>query len=60
MRSVGVTPLGAIAGNPNALLLVAVATAEGEQRYFLPVSVAWGEENLAFGAHEGELGPITR
>ncbi len=46
-----VTPLGELPGNPNQLLFLDVETdGGGTNRYFLPVSALWGEENLHFGA----------
>jgi maltose alpha-D-glucosyltransferase/alpha-amylase len=51
LRSVSATPLGSVKGQANELLLVEAETTRGEpQRYFLPVSVIWGEHNLSFGA----------
>ncbi len=49
-RRTGAVSLGAIPGEPNQLLLATAETDEGEQRYFLPVSVLWGDQNLTFGA----------
>ena len=41
----------AFPATPNRLLIVDVETGDGEaQRYFMPLSVLWGEENLRFGA----------
>ncbi len=51
IREVGVTPIGSIPGEPNQLIVVETARTDGgEQRYFLPLSVLWGEDNLRFGA----------
>ena len=50
VRQVRVTPIGTIPGNANALVIAEVDTAEGEQRYFIPLSVLWGEQNVTFGA----------
>jgi maltose alpha-D-glucosyltransferase/alpha-amylase len=50
IRQVRVKPLGSIPGEPNALALAEVETTEEAQRYFLPLSILWGEQNLTFGA----------
>ncbi len=50
IRRASVTSFGAIPGEPNQLLIATADTSEGEQRYFLPVSLLWGEQNLTFGA----------
>src|SRR5687768_15998266 len=51
IQEVGVTPIGSIPGEPNQLIVVETARTDGgEQRYFLPLSVIWGEDNLRFGA----------
>jgi maltose alpha-D-glucosyltransferase/alpha-amylase len=50
IRSVGITPVGAIPGQPNQLALLEAAGTGEEQRYFMPLSVLWGEDNLRFGA----------
>jgi maltose alpha-D-glucosyltransferase/alpha-amylase len=51
VKGARVTPIGALPGAPSQLLFLDVETAEGgAKRYFLPVSVLWGEENLHFGA----------
>jgi maltose alpha-D-glucosyltransferase/alpha-amylase len=50
IRQARVTPLGSIAGEPNQLSIVTADTSEGEQPYFMPLSVLWGEETLRFGA----------
>ena len=48
--TVRIAPLGSIPGEPNRLAVATVSTADGEQRYFMPFSVLWGEEHLRFGA----------
>ncbi len=50
LRKARVTSLGSIEGEPNRLLIVSTDSGEGEQRYFLPVTILWGEQNLNFGA----------
>ncbi len=46
-----VTAVGALPGNPNQLLLLDVEPVDDRpRRYFLPVTVLWGEENLHLGA----------
>jgi maltose alpha-D-glucosyltransferase/alpha-amylase len=53
IRKTNVTVLGSIeAGDePNKLLIVEADTGDGgAQRYFLPVTILWGEQNLSFGA----------
>ena len=50
IRRTSAVSLGAIDGEPNQLLVATVETDEGPQRYFLPVSMLWGEQNLTFGA----------
>ena len=40
----------AFPGEPNALVILEVETAAEEQRYLMPLSVRWGEQNLTFGA----------
>jgi maltose alpha-D-glucosyltransferase/alpha-amylase len=51
LRRVGVTVLGSVEpGEQNKLLIVDVNTGDGPQRYFLPVTIQWGEQNLKFGA----------
>ncbi len=50
MQQASATLLGAVPGEPNEILIATVETGDGPQRYFLPVSVLWGEQNLTFGA----------
>ena len=51
VKRVSATPLGAIEGVPNSLLMVDVATARGANSAIsCRVSVLWGEENLVSGA----------
>jgi maltose alpha-D-glucosyltransferase / alpha-amylase len=50
IRSASVAFIGSIEGEPNELLIATAETSEGPQRYFLPVTVLWGEQNLTFGA----------
>ena len=52
IRKVSATVLGSIdAGDaPNKLLIVTAEGGDGAQRYFLPVTILWGEQNLTFGA----------
>ncbi len=50
MRRATAITLGAIPGESNQLLIATAETDDGPQRYFLPVSVLWGEQNLTFGA----------
>ncbi|MGH6926546.1 MAG: maltose alpha-D-glucosyltransferase, partial [Propylenella sp.] len=51
IRKAGATVLGGIGGRePNKLLIVNAETSEGAQRYFLPVTILWGGQNLTFGA----------
>jgi maltose alpha-D-glucosyltransferase/alpha-amylase len=49
IRDVAITPLGSIPGEPNQLAILDVRTVEDEQRYLLPLSVIWGEQNLRSG-----------
>ena len=46
----GVDALGSLEGEPNKLLIVTAETDDGPQRYFVPVTILWGEQNLTFGA----------
>ncbi len=50
LRSASVTLLGSIEGEPNLLVIATAETSDGPQRYFLPVTVLWGENNVTFGA----------
>ena len=50
IRLTSAVSLGSIDGGPNQLLVATAETDEGPQRYFLPVSTLWGEQNLTFGA----------
>ncbi len=51
VNKVEVTPIGALPGTPNQLLYVDVEPVDDRpRRYFLPVTVLWGEENLHLGA----------
>jgi maltose alpha-D-glucosyltransferase/alpha-amylase len=49
---VSVSVLGSIDGGdePNKLMIVEADIGDGPQRYFLPVTILWGEQNLSFGA----------
>jgi len=48
---VAIQPIGALPGDENQLLIVEAETGKGEaQRYLMPLSVLWGEDNLRFGA----------
>ena len=46
-----IAAIGSIGGEPNQLTILEAEGAEGdEQRYLLPLTVMWGEDNLRFGA----------
>ncbi|MBA3520569.1 MAG: maltose alpha-D-glucosyltransferase [Rhizobiales bacterium] len=45
-----VLPVASISGQPNRLVVIETGGVDGEGRYFLPLSVLWGEENIRFGA----------
>ncbi|TPW29625.1 maltose alpha-D-glucosyltransferase [Pararhizobium mangrovi] len=47
---VSLTPLGELPGGAHALVACDVETGGDVQRYFLPLSVRWGEENVQPGA----------
>ena len=51
VKKAEVTSIGMLPGTPNQLLYVDVEpTDDRPRRYFLPVTVLWGEENLHLGA----------
>jgi maltose alpha-D-glucosyltransferase/alpha-amylase len=50
VRSVSLTPIGALPGQTNQLVLLNTGSSAEEQRYFMPLSVLWGEDHLRFGA----------
>ena len=51
IRTVSATSMGHFPAPPTEFLSIGVTTPEGEeQRYFLPLSIRWGEQNLTFGA----------
>ncbi|MDZ5698232.1 maltose alpha-D-glucosyltransferase [Chelativorans sp. M5D2P16] len=50
MHSVGVWELARLGDEAGLLALVDVDLAAGNQRYLLPLTVLWGEENVQFGA----------
>ncbi|WP_210310501.1 maltose alpha-D-glucosyltransferase [Devosia pacifica] len=47
---VSMTPLAELADGEHALVVIDVETGGETQRYFLPMSARWGEENLQQGA----------
>jgi maltose alpha-D-glucosyltransferase/alpha-amylase len=47
---VSLTPLGELSEGEHALVAVDVGLGSGEQRYFLPISARWGDDNLRPGA----------
>jgi maltose alpha-D-glucosyltransferase/alpha-amylase len=51
IRKAGAAVLGSLdSGEPNKLVIVTVDSGDGSQRYFLPMTILWGEQNLTFGA----------
>ena len=50
IESIGVTPLMELKESEHALVFIDVGLGSEIQRYFLPVTARWGEENLQSGA----------
>ena len=50
IESVTLTPLAELIKSEHALAVIDVAVAGETQRYLLPISARWGEENLQMGA----------
>src|SRR5690606_37679492 len=50
IESVAMTPLAELQRGAHSLVVLDVAVGGDTQRYFLPISARWGEENLQMGA----------